>query len=110
MVQDGGWSTEKGSCTFNTRGKTRVSDLLFVMHGGRRHESCSSGFLRGEASSWWRTYAAGTDGNSGVRLCSKERASARWSVKNEKDLSAQSSAYCDLVSSVELEEMLPYYV
>ena len=28
MVQDGGWSTGKRSCTYNTRGKTRLSDLL----------------------------------------------------------------------------------
>ena len=30
--------------------------MFFVMHGGRRHESCSSGFLRGEAPSWLRAY------------------------------------------------------
>ena len=28
MVQGGEWSTGKGSCTYNTRGKTRLSDLL----------------------------------------------------------------------------------
>ena len=45
----GGQRETKGSCTFNTRGKTRLSDLLRDARWSRRHESCSSGFLRGEA-------------------------------------------------------------
>ncbi len=45
---------EKGSCTFNTRG--RLECATFVLHRGRRHDRCSSGLLRGEVSSWRRAY------------------------------------------------------
>ena len=59
MVQSGELSTGKGGCTINTRGRLDFA-TIFVLHGGRRHESCSSGLLRGEVSSWWRVY--GRDG------------------------------------------------
>ena len=59
MVQGGGLSTGKGGFTINTRGRLDCA-TLFVLHGGRRHESCSSGLLSGEVSSWWRAY--GQDG------------------------------------------------
>ena len=59
MMQGGELSTEKGGCTINTRGRLDCA-TLFVLHGGRRRESCSSGFLHGEVSSWWRAY--GRDG------------------------------------------------
>ena len=59
--------------------------MFFVMHGGRRHESCSSGFLRGEAPSWLRAY--GRDGRGGGcaiageepqgRVCAEEAHSSR---------------------------------
>jgi hypothetical protein len=45
--------------TINTRGRLDFA-TFFVLHGGRRRESCSSGFLHGEVSSWWRAY--GRDG------------------------------------------------
>ena len=51
MVQGGELSTGKGSCTINTRGILDCA-TLFVLHGGRRRESCSSGLLHGEMSSW----------------------------------------------------------
>ena len=50
MVQSGELSTGKGGCTINTRSISRLSS--FVLHGGRRRESCSSGLLSGEVSSW----------------------------------------------------------
>jgi hypothetical protein len=59
MVQSGGLSIGKGDCTINTRGRLDFA-TFFVLHGGRRRESCSSGFLHGEVSSWWRAY--GRDG------------------------------------------------
>ena len=59
MVQGGELFTLKGSCTIITRGRLDCA-TLFVLHSGRRHESCSSGLLRGEVSSWWRAY--GRDG------------------------------------------------
>ena len=40
MVQGGGLSTGKGGCTINTRGRLDCA-TLFVLHGGRRRESCS---------------------------------------------------------------------
>ena len=59
MVQSGGLSIGKGDCTIKTRGRLDFA-TFFVLHGGRRRESCSSGFLHGEVSSWWRAY--GRDG------------------------------------------------
>ena len=59
MVQSGGLSIGKGDCTINTRGRLDFA-TFFVLQGGRRRESCSSGFLHGEVSSWWRAY--GRDG------------------------------------------------
>ena len=52
--------------------------------------------------------AAGTDGNSGVRLCSKERASAHWSLehmKNEKNLSRLCTHKKRISAICGLEEM-----
>ena len=40
MVQGGGLSTGKGCCTINTRGRLDCA-TLFMLHGGRRRESCS---------------------------------------------------------------------
>ena len=59
MVQSGELSTGKGGCTINTRVRLDCA-TLFVLHGDRRRESCSSGLLSGEVSSWWRAY--GQDG------------------------------------------------
>ena len=59
MVQGGGLSTGKSGCTINTRGRLDCA-TLFVLHGGRRGRSCSSGLLHGEVSSWLRAY--GRDG------------------------------------------------
>ena len=73
MVQGGGLSTGKSGFTINTRG--RLDCATFVLHGGRRRGSSSSGLLHGEVSGWWRAY--GRDGRGWGRTMAGGAAEGR---------------------------------